>query len=88
MLGVVTRERPLMIILEYMAHGSLRDFLRNSKPSPEGVLEILPNEMAQFACDIAMGMEFLSSKGFVHRDLAARFVCDRDEEICLIVTIA
>ena len=65
-----------MIILEYMAHGSLKDFLRNSKPSSEGVLEILPNEMAQFACDIASGMTFLSDKGFVHRDLAARFVLE------------
>lgn len=61
-----------MIILEYMARGSLKDVLRHSKPTADGVLEILPAEMARMCLDVASGMAFLSSKGFVHRDVAAR----------------
>ncbi len=72
LLGVCTREQPLTMLIEYMLHGSLKDYLIRSKPSPDGILEILPNEMAAMCADIAAGMAYLSAKGCVHRDLAAR----------------
>ena len=72
LLGVCTQERPLMIIMEYVSRGSLKDVLVSSKPTPEG-LEIFPSESSRMCYDVACGMQFLSSKGFVHRDLAARF---------------
>ena len=61
-----------MLIMDFMARGSLKDLLRNSKPTPEGVFELLPVEMAHMCHDVASGMAFLSEKGFVHRDVAAR----------------
>ena len=77
LLGICTRERPLIIIMEYLERGSLKDVLRNSKPTSDGVLEILPAEMGRMCYDVASGMSFLSAKGFVHRDVAARFVLMR-----------
>jgi insulin receptor len=61
-----------MMIIEYASRGSLKDFLILSKPTPEGLVELLPNELARMCADVAEGMAFLSAKGFVHRDLAAR----------------
>ena len=72
LLGVCTREQPLTIIMEYLALGSLKDYLVSSKPTAEGLLEILPHEMAAMCRDVASGMAFLSGQGFVHRDVAAR----------------
>ena len=81
LLGVCTKERPIMLIMELMDRGSLKELLRHSKPTAEGVLEFLPEEMSRMGLDIANGMDFLSSKGFIHRDLAARFViCSQYEQ--------
>ncbi len=74
MLGVCTRKQPLMMIIEFASNGSLKDFLQSSKPTEAGVVELLPHELARMCADVANGMAFLSAKGFVHRDLAARFV--------------
>ena len=74
LLGVCTQDRPIMVIMEYMANGSLVNVLREYCPTTEGVLELLPFEMSRMGLDVACGMEFLAEKGFVHRDLAARWV--------------
>jgi serine/threonine protein kinase len=74
LLGVCTREQPLTIIIEFMANGSLKDYLEENKPSPDGLVELLAHELAQMCRDIASGMAFLSSHNFVHRDVAARYV--------------
>ena len=42
LLGVCTREQPLQMVMEFAELGSLKDLLRNSKPTAEGVLELLP----------------------------------------------
>jgi serine/threonine protein kinase len=73
LLGVCTQATPIMLIMEYMANGSLVNVLRDYCPSQDGVLELLPFEMSRMGLDIACGMCFLSEKGFAHRDLAARF---------------
>ncbi len=72
LLGVCTREQPLLILIEFMTNGSLKSYLTKSKPSEDGVLEILPHEMSRMCHDVAAGMAFLTLKGFIHRDLAAR----------------
>jgi EphA7 len=49
-----------------MEHGSLHAYLENNNTSQK--LKV------QFALEIASGMSYLASLGFVHRDLATRNV--------------
>lgn len=55
------------IVMEYMEGRSLDRFLHIKKD--EISVEILLN----FSLQIALGMDYLSSKSIIHRDLAARF---------------
>ncbi|RZF46497.1 hypothetical protein LSTR_LSTR009279 [Laodelphax striatellus] len=71
LLGVVSRGTPPLVVMELMALGDLKMFLRSARdsrvrppPSNKTVLQI--------AAQIADGMAYLESKKFVHRDLAAR----------------
>lgn len=73
MYGVVTSGFPRLLVLELCENGELLKYVRDKdieKPV-EHLLAILK--------DIAAGMEYLASKNFVHRDVAARNVLlDRD----------
>lgn len=65
MLGACRRDEPHAVILEYLEHGDLRQFLQTRTPPP------LPC-LLHMASQIAAGMKYLESLNFVHRDLAAR----------------
>ena len=66
--GVCSREEPFYIVTELMTKGSLLEFLRG-----EGqVLDM--TKMIDISAQVAEGMAFLESHGYVHRDLAARNV--------------
>lgn len=58
-----TTEKPYYLLTEYMANGSLYDFLEKR---PE---ELTPTDRTLIALDIARGMEFLHGRGIIHRDL-------------------
>ncbi|CAL8240422.1 unnamed protein product [Merluccius merluccius] len=60
-----------LVILPFMKHGDLRQFLITTR---YGVVPIfVPHQsLLRFMVDIAAGMQYLSSQGFLHRDLAAR----------------
>jgi serine/threonine protein kinase len=67
LLGIVTKTRPLMLILEFLPGGSLDTWLHTPRDvSTEDLLYIL--------YQVALGMGGLHALGIVHRDLAARNV--------------
>eukprot|EP00049_Salpingoeca_infusionum_P013696 m.255857 g.255857 ORF g.255857 m.255857 type:complete len:1647 (+) comp15510_c1_seq1:574-5514(+) len=72
MLGVVTQDEPLLIITEYMANGDLKNFLRKSRATAEAPSSLSLADLLYMAADVSAGMAYLSSKKFVHRDLACR----------------
>lgn len=68
-LGVCTLEEPHYIILELMEKGDLKQFLL-SRSHDEGKLD--SNKKHVICAQVLAGMNYLSSKNFVHKDLAAR----------------
>ena len=58
----------IFICFEFVQEGSLEDFLQ--KITPQGWASKLP-ELAKGAIS---GMEFLHSKGLIHRDLAGEYL--------------
>ncbi len=66
LIGVVTIGSPLMVVMEYCEHGALNNYLAQRTFSLKIELSI--------AADCADGLTYLASRGFVHRDVAARNV--------------
>jgi len=49
--------QPVMMVMEYCEHGSLQAYLRSN--------DLLPEEVrTQIALDAALGLEYLSSRGW------------------------
>ncbi|XP_059487087.1 insulin-like receptor [Neocloeon triangulifer] len=79
LLGVVSQgcpELPALVIMELMANGDLKTYLRSHRPDetnndPNMKPPTLKRTL-QMAIEIADGMAYLAFKKFVHRDLAAR----------------
>ena len=71
LLGVVTLSHPNMMVTELMYIG-LKQFLENSDKSGSVKYDLFAPLFLNFSLDIANGMQHLSSKLYVHRDIAAR----------------
>ncbi|XP_068700593.1 ephrin type-A receptor 5-like isoform X3 [Montipora foliosa] len=74
--GVVTQSRPMMIVTEFLANGSLDYFLKSRKG------ELSTTQLLGMAKDVACGMVYLSEMNFIHRDLAARNILVGDNMSC------
>ena len=75
LLGVVSLGQPTLVVMELMARGDLKSYLRKHRPDESDDPELQPPTLKQIlrmAMEIADGMAYLSAKKFVHRDLAAR----------------
>ncbi|CAI9720557.1 putative molluscan insulin-related peptide(s) receptor [Octopus vulgaris] len=72
--SVVSAGRPL-VVMELMANGDLKQFLRRHRPDDEEYDGRKPLTLHQTLCmaaEVADGMAYLADKKYVHRDLAAR----------------
>ncbi|XP_063062644.1 tyrosine-protein kinase Lyn-like isoform X2 [Engraulis encrasicolus] len=78
--AVITKTPPIFIITEYMANGSLLDFLK----SASGKRVLLP-KLIDFSAQIAEGMAYIEQKSYIHRDLRAANVLVSE---CLLCKIA
>ncbi|XP_042876662.1 discoidin domain-containing receptor 2-like isoform X2 [Penaeus japonicus] len=79
--GVCSREEPLCMLVEYMEHGDLNQYLQAhiaETASPRNTHAKTLRSGVGYGCliymatQIASGMKYLESLNFVHRDLATR----------------
>ncbi|GMR33799.1 hypothetical protein PMAYCL1PPCAC_03994, partial [Pristionchus mayeri] len=91
MLACVTLSDPILLICEYCINGDLLNFMRKRRKfmfeHPEETDEtkiITVQKQLMFAIQIAYGLEYLSSQGFIHRDIAARNIMVDHQESCKI----
>uniref|UniRef100_A0A8C8YVI7 Tyrosine-protein kinase n=1 Tax=Prolemur simus TaxID=1328070 RepID=A0A8C8YVI7_PROSS len=78
-LHAVVTEEPIFIITEFMAKGSLLDFLK----SDEGSKQPLP-KLIDFSAQIAEGMAFIEQRNYIHRDLRAANILVSASLVCKI----
>uniref|UniRef100_A0A672PYI1 Tyrosine-protein kinase n=1 Tax=Sinocyclocheilus grahami TaxID=75366 RepID=A0A672PYI1_SINGR len=65
--------RNLRLVMEYLPHGSLRDYLNKNRD------RIDHKKLLHYASQICKGMEYLATKRYIHRDLATRNILVESE---------
>ncbi|KAI5726053.1 hypothetical protein M8J77_023263 [Diaphorina citri] len=76
LLGLVLNGKHILLVTEFMAKGSLVDYLRS-----RGRQHVTAKHQIHFALDTCSGMEYLESRKVVHRDLAARNVLISEQNV-------
>ncbi|XP_070305927.1 ALK tyrosine kinase receptor isoform X1 [Odocoileus virginianus] len=71
-IGVSLQALPRFILLELMAGGDLKSFLRETRPRPNQPSSLAMLDLLHVARDIACGCQYLEENHFIHRDIAAR----------------
>ncbi|XP_069363176.1 tyrosine-protein kinase receptor [Maniola hyperantus] len=72
LIGVCFDRHPRFIVLELLAGGDLKNFLRESRPRPERASALTMKDLLLCALDVCKGCKYLEARRFVHRDIAAR----------------
>uniref|UniRef100_A0A3B3QJ29 Tyrosine-protein kinase receptor n=1 Tax=Paramormyrops kingsleyae TaxID=1676925 RepID=A0A3B3QJ29_9TELE len=71
-IGVSLQALPRFILLELMAGGDLKSFLRETRPRVDQPSSLNMVDLLNVARDIARGCQYLEENQFIHRDIAAR----------------
>ncbi|KAM4694185.1 ALK tyrosine kinase receptor [Discoglossus pictus] len=71
-IGVSLQALPRFILLELMAGGDLKSFLRQTRPRLNQPSSLSMLDLLNVARDIAHGCQYLEENHFIHRDIAAR----------------
>ncbi|XP_075060482.1 ALK tyrosine kinase receptor [Mixophyes fleayi] len=71
-IGVSLQALPRFILLELMAGGDLKSFLRETRPRLNQPSSLTMLDLLNVARDIANGCQYLEENHFIHRDIAAR----------------
>ena len=92
LLGICTEQLDhICMIFEYMELGALRELLRKSNPrnpdfyqmsSIEAIIK--PSQFLSICIQLARGLDYLSKKRFVHRDVATRNCLVDSQFVCKI----
>ncbi|PIK45733.1 putative insulin-like peptide receptor, partial [Apostichopus japonicus] len=89
LLGVVSKGQPTYVIMEFMAQGDLKNWLRARRPENQQDLPLMERkhpptypEVIKMAAEIADGMAYLGANKYVHRDLSARNCLVSEDGTC------
>ncbi|XP_077284525.1 anaplastic lymphoma kinase isoform X2 [Arctopsyche grandis] len=72
LIGVCFDRHPRFIVLELLAGGDLKNFLRENRPKLERSSSLGMKDLVLCALDVAKGCRYMETKRFIHRDIAAR----------------
>ncbi|CAH2062009.1 unnamed protein product, partial [Iphiclides podalirius] len=72
LIGVCFDRHPRFIVLELLAGGDLKNFLRESRPKPERASALTMKDLILCGLDVCKGARYLEGLRFIHRDIAAR----------------
>ncbi|XP_011703178.1 PREDICTED: ALK tyrosine kinase receptor isoform X2 [Wasmannia auropunctata] len=71
-IGVCFDKHPRYIVLELLAGGDLKNFLREERPRSDRSTSLTMLDLIMFSYDVANGCKYMEEARFIHRDIAAR----------------
>ncbi|XP_015429458.1 PREDICTED: ALK tyrosine kinase receptor [Dufourea novaeangliae] len=71
-IGVSFDQNPKYIILELLAGGNLKNFLREERPRADRSTSLTMLDLIMCGFDVANGCKYMEDARFIHRDIAAR----------------
>ncbi|KAK9299944.1 hypothetical protein QLX08_007170 [Tetragonisca angustula] len=71
-IGVSFDKNPKYIVLELLAGGNLKNFLREERPRADRPTSLTMQDLIMCGYDVANGCKYMEEARFIHRDIAAR----------------
>ncbi|XP_075212596.1 anaplastic lymphoma kinase isoform X2 [Lycorma delicatula] len=71
-IGVCFDRHPRYLVIELLAGGDLKSFLREERPKIDKPTCLKMKDLIQIAIDVAKGCKYMEEQRFIHRDIAAR----------------